>query len=395
MSEEQFMQGMLLSRSSRREGLLPVTETMVGEYPIEALRYSPTLILSQARNFGAAEVPSHSAGHAVYRLTLNGSEVDLVIDRKSFLLDRVIVTRFDDLLGDVTNTVRYADYATFRGLHYATAITVETLRNVTDDVQVSDPEFLPAISPLIEPPPGFAPEPTAEDAPTAVTSRVSDHVYAVELMPADSRAALIEFSDFFVALDVPLASRYGELVIAEARRIDPAKPIRYYGFGHHHPWAIGGVRPFVRIGATILAREEQVEYLRSIVDAPHSLRPDSLFLHPKPLRLSLLDTCPVITDGTLELRAVHIGNTSRHTEDYSVYYLPQDRMVFDGDLTWIPKEKPVEKASGREKGLYDAIRREGLNVDHIFQHWPLPESHGLYSLLPFAKLEEAAQMADD
>src|SRR5690606_21927527 len=102
--------------------------------------------------------------------------------------------------------------------------------------------------------------------------------------------------------------------------------------------------PFVYRGATVLCRRENREYVEYVAQAPHALQPDSLFLQPRPLHTQLLDSVTTITDGSFAMEIYHIGMQSAHTSAYLLFYFPSEKLVFEGDLAWIPESGAVQKA---------------------------------------------------
>ena len=101
---------------------------------------------------------------------------------------------------------------------------------------------------------------------------------------------MVEFSNFLLVAEAPLSSENGELVIREAQKIAPGKRLEYFVAGHFHPDYTGGMRPFVHIGARVLCTPQDVPYFTSLAEAPHTLKPDSLELEPRPLKTEVFDS---------------------------------------------------------------------------------------------------------
>lgn len=335
--------------------------------------------------------------------------VALAIDRRGPTLRSAAITTADEMYGDVTATILYDDYerGTTGGFTYPTRITETMLgfeKNVVTVSGSGTPFDTHAIDSLLP----SAPLPWDEDPdPSPRIERVGydDRIHVLDLPQADGKALVVEFADFLVVADAPLTPANGEMIIAEAQRIAPGKPIRYFLFGHHHPHYLGGLRPFVHKGAVIISVASDTAYVRQLVDFPRTLEPDSLALEPRPLRMEVIDvqvpipegdgpltvTTRVIADSTLEMRVIHIGTMSHHTDDYLIYYFPAQKLLVENDLVWIPSSGPVTAAGPRQKGLYDAIIKHDLDVDTIIQSWPVRE-HGVKTTFTFAELEESVKM---
>ena len=197
---------------------------------------------------------------------------------------------------------------------------------------------------------------------------------------------IVEFSNFLLVVDAPLASKNGEIIIGEAKKIAPNKPIRYFAFGHHHPWYVGGMRPFIYRDATVLTVAGDIPYLNFLATASHNLDPDSLSIHSHPLHTEEIHDSLTITDGSYDMKMYCIGKKSQHTNDYMLFYFPREKMLWEDDLAWVKKDEPIEKAGERQAGLVNAVKDLGLHPETVVQSWPLTE-YDLKTILPFADLE--------
>ena len=171
----------------------------------------------------------------------------------------------------------------------------------------------------------------------------------------------------------------------------PDKSIRFFAFGHHHPHYLGGVRPFIHEEATILSAMGDFDYVSFLARNPRTLKPDSLQLDRKTLKINILGENRTITDDDYSMQIINIGEYSHHTQDYLIFYFPAEKVIFEGDLVWIPNDgRPTRKVSSRQKGLYEAIRNLNLNVETIFQSWPIHEFN-YKSKISFKELEESVR----
>ena len=87
----------------------------------------------------------------------------------------------------------------------------------------------------------------------------------------------------------------------------------------------------------------------------------------------------------------NIGEESGHTKDYSIFYFPKEKMVFEGDLAWIKKGAAPQKPDSRQVGLFNAIQKRHLGVETVIQVWPI-NKYSLKTKLPFADLEAAMKV---
>jgi len=300
----------------------------------------------------------------------------------------------DNMYGDVTYVIDYDGYAACDSGHrsYPTRIVARTLGFDASvaTVNACDSSFdTRRVSAFI--PASYRLNPDDEPPTTAIrVSRYEDGIHLLDVEAADARCLVVEFKDFLLVAEAPLSAAIGEMIIARAREIAPNKPIRYFVFGHHHPHYIGGMRAFVHRGATVLTTRHDSSYVEQLAAFRHTLKPDSLELNRRPVRMELFDSMTIVTDGELEMQIIHIGDLSRHTEDYLVYYFPRYKLLFEGDLVWISDTAALAPAGRTQSGLYEAIRLHKLDVETIMQSWPL-KSGGVKAVIDFQELERSVQ----
>lgn len=383
----------LLYRDYGDKDLFAATQGMQQDYVFRAARYSPLSLLAYFQQHHVVADATAPAGLASYQMTINQTVVRLFIRQQDALVDHVTLLGPDELLGDVATTFRYLDYARLGQLAYATRVQIEkTNGKVTDEVQLR-PATMQATAPtLLTAPADYHLLPDAEIQPEIRVETYRPHLHFVELTHTNDRALVVEFDQFLLVAEAPLSSQNGELLIEAAQKLAPGKPIRYFVAGHHHPHYLGGVRPFVQRGATVVVGAGDEAYVRYLATAPHTLRPDSLQRHPRPVQVEeiTLHGSKTITDGRFEMQIYCIGAQSAHTNDYLLYYFPSEKLLFEDDLAGIPQQGPVRKASARQAGLYQAIQGLHLDVETVVQSWPVGTA-GIKTVFPFSDLAQSVK----
>ncbi len=324
---------------------------------------------------------------------VDGAIISLAIDPDSALIRSAAITLGDDLYGDVTTLVTFDQYAADGLLRYPSRIVVHELGFDASNATITPSalrfnaqhidERIPPSYHLLQDPP----EPPVE----IIRNDFNPRIHLLELSHAGAKALVVEFNEYLLVAEAPLSSRNGELIIAKAHEIAPAKPVRYFVFGHHHPHYIGGIRAFIHHGATVLCTPGDSVYARQLASFPRLLVPDSLAIEPRPLRLEMVEGETNISDGEMEMRIIHIGDMSHHTEDYLIYYFPTYKLLCQGDLMAIAEDGTLKKAGERQKGLYDAIVHHNLDVATIVQTWPL-RGNGVTSTFDFDELRRSVEM---
>jgi hypothetical protein len=358
------------------------------EETFESAVYSPAILLDRFHRQRAKRTMSENSSSWMYTLTISKTVVTVSISKSDTLVHSVRMLSAHDLYGDVTAEFHYSDFQHVGGFDVPRHIEISRTNGKRKDVvtisavdrqEVAPKPFADSVKF------NFAPEP-ANSKPEIVTTQYSDHIYFLDTKQADSRSLVVKFPSFILVAEAPLTSENGEAVLRAAQNIAPGMPIRYFVFGHHHPWYLGGVRPFVHRGVTVLSTALDTAYIRYLANAPRTLEPDSLQLDPKPVRFEVLNDSMTISDGDYRMKLYVIGNKSHHTEDYTIYYFPKEEMLFEDDLCWLPLASKPAKASIRQAGLYNAVKELGLVTKTVVQSWPLQE-YGVRSTFPFADLE--------
>lgn len=352
-------------------------------------RFTPVLLLDYFYNHKIEVNAESDSSYAVFATTINQNKVRIFINKSSCLLEKITILSDDELFGDVLTTIRYIDYIQVDHIYHHKKVAIEKINGkITDTVFISDLKIAddkPTIIPVVENYQFNEPIPIQ---PEIKTEKYGDNLYLVELKHTDDRVMIAEFDSFFLVAEAPLNSENGELIIKEARKIAPHKPVRYFVFGHYHPHYLGGVRAFVHKGAEIICSDINKDYVSFIVQNARTIHPDSLAVQPGLLQVKIIKDSLTISDGHFDMKIYFIGNRSKHTDDYLIYYFPREKILFQDDLVWIRHNEAIAKAGPRQAGLYHAIQDLNLDVETIIQSWPV-QDYGVKTIIPFRDLEES------
>lgn len=392
-SKTQLNESTLLFLDYGDKELFSVTENMFQNQVFNSIRYSPINLINY---FFQHKITANNEGNsefAIYKTTINKALVRLYIRKSDNLLDKITILSYDELFGDVLSTFSYSDYSKINNLSFPKTIQIEKINGkVKDEVKISNAaNIIKEVPQLLDQPINYKLVEDTEITPEIKVEKYSDNIHFIELKHTDDKVMVVEFSNFLLVAEAPLNSENGELIISEAKKIAPNKPIKYFVFGHYHPHYLGGMRPFIHKGATVLSVKSNEEYVKYLANAPHALNPDSLQLQPMPLKIEEIKDSLTITDGKFEMKIHFIGEKSEHTNDYLIYYFPDEKLLFQDDLVWIAKEGEIKKASKRQAGLYNAVKELGLDVMIIIQSWPVAD-YGVKTIIPFADLENSMKI---
>lgn len=382
----------LLLQSYGESKLAAVSKDEFTEYLFETMRYSPV----QAINYfykNKAAIDKQSDNQTQYKLVINKTIITLFVDNTDKLVHKITLLNDDILYGDVLTTYTYSEYAVQKSVSIPQLVVIDKVNgNITDTVTISFVGLFTDAPKLLEKPDDFEWQVVTEEQPEVVVTKYNEHIHLIDLKHTSVQAMVVEFNSFLVIIDAPRGSQNGEIIISEAKKIAPTKPITFFSFGHRCPWALGGIRPFIQKGVTVLCNlPEDVSYLEHLATNPHTLNPDSQQLNPKPLKTQIIGDSLTITDGKYAVKIYLIGEKSGHTDDFMIYYFPEEKIVFEDHLTWIKKEGDIEKAGFRQKGLYNAIKDLHLDVETVVQSWPT-NKHQLKTVFPFSDLETSVNL---
>lgn len=374
-----------------------VTRKDAGSYINTAALFSPVFYLDDFLN---SEIDPTSVEFKQGKLDTityqkdNSNVIRFLIDRKKKLVSVIYVAYPHELYGDVLKKITYSEYRqnTKTKTYYPTKVKEEELGIIFNEITISLADEKLDIDAIKKEIPGdYKLINTAPTEPEITYQKFNDHIHLLDFQHTDDRILIVEFEDFLVVAEAPLNSKNGELIIEKAKEIAPDKPIKYFVFGHHHPHYIGGIRAFVANQTTVLCYKDNMDYVNQIISFKHTIEPDILENNRQQPMIEEIDSIKIISDKNLEMQIIHIGEMSYHTKDYLIYYFPKYKLLFEDDLIWIAKDKPIAAARQRQKGVYDAIIKYDLEVDTIIQSWPVNE-HGVKTIIDFKDLKKSVEL---
>jgi glyoxylase-like metal-dependent hydrolase (beta-lactamase superfamily II) len=178
---------------------------------------------------------------------------------------------------------------------------------------------------------------------------------------------VIEMKDHIVLVDTPNGEARALAVIAKAKELIPAKPIRYVVAMHHHWDHLGGIRTAIDEGATIVTQVTNKTFFERIAKSPHTINPDRLSMSQKSLKLQTVGAEGALTDGARTIK-LYTMSGFEHTADMLMVYLPKERILAEADA-YTPPETPTTPLIAPKvpyaASLYDNIQRLKLDVQTI------------------------------
>jgi glyoxylase-like metal-dependent hydrolase (beta-lactamase superfamily II) len=238
----------------------------------------------------------------------------------------------DTTLGDLGYTTYFTGYMPHDGVWLPTGIMTEidwrdqtTLMFQVDSYRLNVATLPDFPQPANSPPPGD---------PNVVVTAITDGVWDVAVIRGDRRdgGAVIEFSDHLVMFE-PYGSEAETLArIDAANRLVTGKEVTAVIVSHHHSDHAAGVRAAVSRGITIIGQRRTRALFEEWVSRPAVLYPDALARNPRPLKFQAVDEHLVLEDSLRRLDVYHaVGHM--HMSDALFAYLPEERILMEGDFT--------------------------------------------------------------
>jgi hypothetical protein len=393
-SEKHYKDNKLIIKNYSAEKTSIANEKNNAMAMFESLRYTPIVLLNYFFEHQKSSIKNFNRDTVSYTLYINDILVSLYINKGELRIHKITCKYYDELYGDIVDVYFYEQYQNINSISYPSFISVHKVNGLLkDEIKVSSMKKIGIPEILKNDFNSFEIKKDTTAIVNITVEKFEDHIYFIVLHHIDTKIMLVEFEDFALIADAPFNSNNGEQIMNEVRKIIGAKPIRYFSYGHFHNYYAGGIRVFVHKGSTILHGQGSGEYLQYLVNAKHSLKPDSLEIEPHKLTSIEIKDSLTIKDNSVELCIYKIGMESEHTIDYLVYYFPKHKLLFEDDLVWIKKSGAITKASKRQAGLYNAIVKRNLAVDTIIQSWPLKE-YDVKTMIPFTELKTSVLSTD-
>jgi glyoxylase-like metal-dependent hydrolase (beta-lactamase superfamily II) len=319
---------------------------------------------------------------------------------------RVIYTEDDPIYGDTLNELAFADWRDYSGIRLpqtmaffvnGNKIREERARNiinnpkydeaglsVPDDIQAqpANGEAIVSQWPLRRVVMGVGYQDFGREQKVDVVE-VAKGVY--QLKGGTHHSLAVEMKDHIVVVEAPLFEERSLAVMQALAAKIPGKPIKYLVMTHFHIDHSGGIRAYAAKGVTIVTHEGNVDFVKTVLSRPKTIRPDSL-AKAGDITPNIEGTKDVksLTDGdrTIELREI----PNPHSSGMLAAYLPVEKLVFVSDLYTPGAVVDPANKNGIENAaaLYSALTAAKLGVDRIVG------GHG--EIAPLADLAKIAAM---
>lgn len=311
-----------------------------------------------------------STAHTVLAFTWQEIPVHILLNRFNHLPDAVETTQqFQDFWyfwGDVRQRVYFDNWKLVQGVEYPTNQVVERNGTIWRSTQALKVELnVPLDDNTFH-----------MDAATAKKSAASpawkrpfhlDKAIAlasgIDFLPGPWNSTIVRQSDGIVILEAPIGEPYTQGIIEEGKKRYPGLPVKAV-LSTSDSWPhTGGVRYAVSRRLPVYILDLNRPLLDRLMQAPHSIDPDSLQKSPAPPRWKIVSGKEEVGSGSNRLELYPLRGAS--TERQYMAYFPEHHLLYASDTLVINDDNTLYDPELMSE-VAQAVKRENLEVETVF-----------------------------
>jgi glyoxylase-like metal-dependent hydrolase (beta-lactamase superfamily II) len=308
-------------------------------------RFLPHLMLAQAQAASAALEAGEGGGFRYKDAA--GSLIQVTLDPQTNLPLRA--SQIVD--GKPVSETVYLDYQRRHGLMMPRRVQVFQGGTLREDLKLGATRIGKADEASFTPPAGYSAPPPAGE-PSA--REIAPGMFLFENMPGDYHSMAVDQGDHLVLLEAPLSPAYAEAQKKLLAKLRPGKPVSYVLVTHHHGDHNGGLKTWAEAGATIVAAKGAAVALQRQLKA-RGLGAPAKIEEVEGLR----------SFGTGPSRIDTFAFASSHAASHLMMHMPAPKILFQGDMFYLPARGPVPAAFPIVRDLVRQIKVLKLDVDSI------------------------------
>ena len=357
--------------NERDRTVQPLVAANIPAVQFNFVRRVPHLLLSLALEqraptlrYAGEETFDGRTHHVVTFASANGVMTNLFFDAKTNLLSKYEQMVTDGVDGDVVQETIFPSYRAVEKIMVPTGRQTRRGGDLVEDVKYEEVRFntKPADTAFARPE-GFEELPAPSPAPVRET-KLAEGVYLFE---SNANSLVVEFDTYVLVVEPYAGGRGPKPTINKAREMFPSKPVKYVVVTHHNDDHSGGLRSYVANDVTIVTTPSNQKYFERMASSNFTMNPDDQTRAPRKALFEFVrDRKRVFTDGKQTVEIIDIG-PSPHAEEMLVAYLPNEKLVFQGDLVNLPFSGKYTNTTVNDSTLhfFDAVSRLNLDVKRV------------------------------
>jgi glyoxylase-like metal-dependent hydrolase (beta-lactamase superfamily II) len=155
-------------------------------------------------------------------------------------------------------------------------------------------------------------------------SKVAPSVYFVENVSPDYNSMFVVFTDYVLVVEAPSSDSDSTKVMAAIHELAPGKTIRYIVPTHFHEDHIGGLRAYLREGATVVTTPGNLRFMEMFMKRLKATQPQ--------INLPAVEVIADrrrFSDGVVTLDLLNVP--SPHVDEMVVPFIPSEGIVYVAD----------------------------------------------------------------
>ena len=276
------------------------------------------------------------------------------------LVEKVEARLDNAVLGDMIVESTYSDYRDFGGFKFPAKIVQKQGGHPVLDLTVTEAKANVALDLTVPDAVRQATTPAVQ----VTSEKLADGVW--HLTGGSHHSVAVEFADHVAVIEAPLNEDRSNAVIAEVKKLLPAKPLRYLINTHYHFDHSGGLRTYVAEGATIITHQSNQAFYETTFKAPHTLNPDRQWREKKKAKILAIGAKHVMSDSARAVE-LHLIQDNPHNSGIIMAWLPKERLLVEVDVytPLPPNAPPPANPNPNMVNLYENIQRLNLDVNRI------------------------------
>lgn len=319
------------------------------------LSYFPYYILQEVLESGdQLRLEKTGKELVIYRNLKNGVQ-ELWFDAKTRVLNK-----YNRVEGGNSVTWQFNNYNSIKGY-----LVPKKVKQVLNNVQtITDYLVDFKVSKTIDPklftlPGGYRYEEI--NARPLEAKEIGKDVFLVEKIDGDRNIIFINMKDYIVLTEAPISDEISAAIIELIHKTLPGKVIKYVHLSHFHKDHVGGIRKLAEAGVTIICTKSMEKPIRALLGGAEA-------------SFTFFSKHHTLSDPDHKIDIFEVPNS--HVNSLSFLYLPNESIIYEGDLLSVPNDTTITPAIQVYKEFYDFIKENNLVYKRIIGH------HGLADITP-------------